>query len=132
MSLNRPQKKPEPPNRSISYLLSFSGIRTMDGNLGNGSKPDHRFLRGPIPLPWLIRAGQCRGKALALGMYIWFLCGVKRSSEFDINLSRIATNFLTTRRSMQRALDHLEEAKLVSVTRHRGRKHLVKIVSEIL
>jgi hypothetical protein len=30
-----------------------------------------RFLRGPVPWPWLVRAMALPGKALAVGLILW-------------------------------------------------------------
>src|SRR4051812_6814375 len=120
MSNNRLRVQPQTPDRSISYLLSYSGRSNMRSNPipPNG---DRRFVRGPVPLPWLVKAGQTKGKALALGVYLWFYNGVKKTNEFDINLSRIASIFNTSRRSMQRALQLLEQKGLVVVVRSQGK-----------
>jgi len=38
-----------------------------------------RFLKGPIPLDWIIAAAKLPGKALHVGIALWFLAGLKRS-----------------------------------------------------
>ena len=42
-------------------------------------RPD-LFLKGPIPLPWLAVAATLPGKALAVGIIIWFLQGIQKKS----------------------------------------------------
>jgi hypothetical protein len=44
-------------------------------------KPGQEFLCGPVPLPWLRRAATLRGKALAIGIALWFKAGVTKRGE---------------------------------------------------
>jgi hypothetical protein len=38
-------------------------------------RPGEKFLRGPIPWKWLIRAGRLPGKALQVGLLLWQAAG---------------------------------------------------------
>jgi hypothetical protein len=39
------------------------------------SKRTDRFLKGPVPMPWLATAARLPGKALAVGIALWRLGG---------------------------------------------------------
>jgi hypothetical protein len=40
-----------------------------------------KFLKGPIPLNWLSRASQLKGKSLQVGLSLWFLAGLTNSKR---------------------------------------------------
>jgi hypothetical protein len=42
-------------------------------------KPGEKFLKGPVPLPWLASTAQLPGKSLHLGIVLWFLTGLKNA-----------------------------------------------------
>jgi len=87
-----------------------------------------RFLRGPIPLDWLIQAGRQSGKALHVGIALWFLSGLKGSRR-KIALSQSILKLLgVSRHSGYRGLTKLEKAGLISVVRHPGRNPIVTIL----
>jgi DNA-binding transcriptional ArsR family regulator len=86
-----------------------------------------KFLRGPIPWLWLERAGELPGKALAVGLRVWFAAGCRDSSSVTVNLSRTGL----PRRTAQRGLIALERAGLVAVERRRGRPPVVTILNGV-
>ncbi len=77
------------------------------------------FLKGPIPWAWLQRATPLRGKALAVGLVLWFLKGLRKQSTVRLEPSKVRSLGLS-RRQCYRALDALEQAGLVAVQRHLG------------
>src|SRR5262249_29761549 len=81
-------------------------------------KPSEKFLKGPVPLPWLQVATRQKGKALHVGVGLWFWAGVKKTRTISLNLTRLEGDFGIRRHSASRALRALEEARLVSVSRH--------------
>lgn len=85
-----------------------------------------RFLKGPVPLSWLEAAGRCPGKALHLGVVLWFLAGVTGRREMSLGRSELA-RFGVNRYATSRALAALEKTKLVSVKRLPGRKRVVTL-----
>jgi hypothetical protein len=85
-----------------------------------------RFLKGPVPLSWLEEAGRCSGKALHLGVVLWFLAGVTGRREMSLGRSELA-RFGVNRYATSRALAVLEQANLVSVKRLPGRKRIVTL-----
>ena len=40
-------------------------------------KPGEKFLKGPIPWPWIESAGALPGKALAIGLAVWRKAGCR-------------------------------------------------------
>jgi hypothetical protein len=86
-----------------------------------------KFLKGPIPLPWLALAGRQPGKALHVAIVLRFLAGVARSSTVALS-GEVLTTFGVDRRAGHRGLAALERAGLVSVERHRGRQPRVTLL----
>ena len=86
-----------------------------------------RFLKGPVPLEWLIEAAKLPGKSLHVGVVLWFLSGLKKSREVTFAPSR-RREFGIGRHASYRALKCLEMAGLVRLKRKRGRAPLVTIV----
>lgn len=90
-------------------------------------RPGERFLKGPIPMEWLALAAKLPGKALHVGMAVWHLAGMKRSSTVILTAS-LLRSLGVTRYAARRALKVLEQAQLVSVGRHRGRNPTVVLL----
>jgi len=86
-----------------------------------------RFLKGPVPLAWLATAARLPGRALHVGVVIWFRAGLTRNRT--VRLSRVhVAPFGIDRYAMRRALAELEAAKLLSVTRASGRSPVVTVL----
>jgi hypothetical protein len=70
------------------YLLDPERLRLPPGATRQPTKrtrlPRHRageeFLRGPIPLAWLLRACRLSPKALAVALALWFKAGMSKNS----------------------------------------------------
>lgn len=94
------------------------------------SLPRHRvgerFLRGPIPWGWLLRAMRASGSALRVAMMVWYRAGFSNWPSVVVNLSRVPG---ASRGTASRGLRALERAGLVRVVRRSGRKPLVTIIS---
>ena len=80
-----------------------------------------RFVKGPIPQPWLASAAALPGKALAVGIAIWYRSGIEKSKESIKICPTALEQFNLKARTGRRGLAELEKAGLVSVVRHRGR-----------
>jgi hypothetical protein len=48
-----------------------------------------QFLKGPIPLSWIIRALSLSGKAWHVGTVLWFWAGITRSKTIALTPSRL-------------------------------------------
>ncbi|MBN1908504.1 MAG: hypothetical protein JW818_02085 [Pirellulales bacterium] len=83
-------------------------------------KPGNLFLKGPIPWSWLEKAMRLPGKALAVALVVWHLCGLKKSSTVHMEPSKIRSAGMSPRVA-RRGLKSLENAGLVAVDRHPGR-----------
>ena len=90
-------------------------------------RPQGRFLKGPIPLVWRQAAAQLPGKALHVGIALWFLVGVQGSLTVPLTPS-LLRQFGINRHAGYRAVHALEGAALVRVRRHRGRGPVVTVV----
>jgi hypothetical protein len=88
-----------------------------------------KFLCGPVPLDWLSMAAKCSGKALQLGLALWYLAGLTKSFTVKPTRSTL-TLFGLSRWSVTRNLRLLELAGLVTVERCKGKAPLVTIIEE--
>jgi hypothetical protein len=89
-----------------------------------------KFLKGPIPLHWLMVAANQPGKALPVAIALWYLSGLKRSCTVALSISSL-TDFGVGRLAGYRGLAALEKAGLVSVVRHPGRKPIVTLLDAV-
>jgi len=86
-----------------------------------------KFLKGPISLNWLGTAAKQSGKALHVGVALWFLSGLKRRQKVALSQS-ILNLFGVSRYSGYRGLTQLEKVGLISVVRHPGRNPIVTLL----
>jgi hypothetical protein len=77
------------------------------------------FVRGPIPLDWLVVAARLGGKALHVGLYCWYLAGLNDSVEVKLSTGKLQT-FGVSRQAVHRALAALERQRLLFVDRRPG------------
>ena len=87
---------------------------------------NEQFLRGPISLAWLCAAASLPGKALAVALATLFKSDVEKCDSVSVSPA-LLQRFGVSRQAGYRALGVLEEAKLVSVDRCRGRCTRVRI-----
>jgi hypothetical protein len=79
-----------------------------------------RFLKGPIPWNWVIRASQLPGNALAVGLCLWRLKGATKRTDIELGNSEVEP-FGIDRSGKSRALAELERAGLIKLQRKPGR-----------
>lgn len=95
-----------------------------------GTLPKKRyknFLKGPIPMNWINKAGSLPGKALHIGIILWHLAGMEKS--LTVKLSTKKQREMGIKRTTgYTALKKLEEAGLVSVKRRTGRNSVVTLI----
>jgi hypothetical protein len=89
--------------------------------------PKEEFLLGPIPMSWLSPASRLNGKALALGLALWFQGGRRSSRQVTLS-GPILERLNVKRKAMYRGLEALEAAGLVSVVRQLGKNPTVTIL----
>lgn len=131
-----------PVHSYISYVLSIRNMYDLDFNKFKYTKavkvdntrelPRHKngekFLKGPIPEPWLAQTAHLRGKTFAVAMNLWLLAGIKRESIVKLS-QKLLRSWGVDRFACYRALAALEKVKLISVERHRGRNPIVTILA---
>lgn len=86
-----------------------------------------KFLRGPVPLDWLQQAACLPGRALHVGVALWFLDGFEQAGTVQARPS-VLREFGMDRHASYRALRQLENAGLVSVLRMRGAAPMVTLL----
>jgi hypothetical protein len=112
----------------------------LDNFRGDGSlalppvnrKPRQRragwFVKGPLPGDWFGLAARLPGKALHVGLALWFLSGRNKQATVKLT-SESLRRFGLNRFAGRRGLSALEGAGLVRVRRHRGRCPVVEILT---
>jgi len=88
--------------------------------------PKEHFLKVPVPLGWLRAAAKQPGKAMSVGMYIWYLAGLTKRNRFALPTSKLKL-FGVDRSAQYRALNALESAGLILVERQRGRHAVITL-----
>ena len=86
-----------------------------------------RFLRGPVPLAWLVQAVGSRGRSLTMGLLLWHWAGMERRHTIRVRYGDLKL-FKMNRFAAYRALEALESASLISVERKPGCSPLVTIL----
>ena len=114
--------------RSSEFEIDHQTLQGEDKSLGSKKswEDDGLFLKGPIPLTWLIQAGLLPGKSLHIGIALWFLSGLQKSKQVSLTRS-VLEMFGVRRHSAYRALKLLESSSLVEVKRQAGRSPVVTI-----
>ena len=86
------------------------------------------FLKGPIPMAWLNEAARLPGKALNLGIAIWWLAGMAQTKTFKLTGKALA-QLGVSRDAAADALKRLEGRGLIRVQRAPGQRPTVEILS---
>jgi hypothetical protein len=86
------------------------------------------FLRGPVPMWWLSRAAALPGKALAVGIALWFKGGMSDNNEVKLSGPLLKTMGVG-RKACYRALAALAASGLVTVRGGVGRRPTVTVVT---
>jgi hypothetical protein len=97
------------------------------GAAPSGPGRTRRFLKGPVPLDWLLAVGCLPGKAMHIGVALWHQVGLCGGSPTVKLRWKLMGEFGVTRHSGYRALKALEAAGLISVVRHPGRSPVVTV-----
>ena len=90
-----------------------------------GRKTD-QFLKGPVPMPWLITAANLSGKALHIGVALWFWAGMKKSETFVLPRNAIK-NLGVSRQTCSTHLKAMEQAGLLSIEPQKGKKPKINL-----
>jgi hypothetical protein len=85
-----------------------------------------KFIKGPIPLDWISKANSLPGKAGAVGLALWFLVGVTRSTTIKIT-GQIEEIAACGRKAVYSALEALDSAGLIRKSNAAGCRPTVEI-----
>ena len=86
------------------------------------------FLKGPIPMVWLNEAAKLPGKAINLGIAIWWLAGMAKTKTFKLT-GKALDQLGVSRDAASGALKRLEARGLIRVQRSPGQRPTVEILS---
>ena len=86
------------------------------------------FLKGPIPMAWLNEAAKLPGKAINLGLAIWWLDGMAKTKTFKLT-GKALDQLDISRDAAADALKRLEGRGLIRVQRAPGQRPTVEILS---
>lgn len=89
-------------------------------DLAAQSKPLGRYLKGPIPWNWVLRASMLLGKALIIGLCLWRISSATKSKTVVLG-NRELEPLGIGRSAKSRALAELEGAGLIRTERRPGR-----------
>lgn len=88
-----------------------------------------KFLKGPVPLDWLTAVTQLPGKAINVGIALWWIAGMSKTGE--LKLTRQAQLAFNISKDAERdGLRRLQQAGLIELTARPGQRHTVRIVKE--
>lgn len=88
------------------------------------------FLKGPIPMAWLNEAAKLPGKALNLGIAIWWLYGMAKTKTFKLT-GKALGQLDISRDAASSALKRLEAQGLIRVQRSPGQRPTVEILAVV-
>jgi hypothetical protein len=110
--------------RSGKYVVMDQFVETdARESAGIETKPapnSNRFLKGPIPWDWIIRASGLPGPALTIGLCLWRLKGATRKDTVALGNAELRP-FGIDRAAKSRGLAALEKVGLIKVDRNPGR-----------
>lgn len=115
------------PTDPVSKYGKTGPIPTVNKKRPPRHKPGERFLKGPIPFDWLARVARFQGKALNVGIALWFWGGLARKREVKVSYADL-TELSVCRRTAYRVFAKLERANLIRVKRSPGRSPIVTIL----
>lgn len=86
-----------------------------------------KFIKGPIPLPWIVKASSVDSKALSVAWVIWLYHGLNKSQLFKLS-NKDLSNIDISRQTKSRVLKKLEQAELIKVSRSAGKSPIIEII----
>lgn len=124
-----PTTSPSPSINLDEFRLESSQLNQSSGSTSQPSRQKRKFIRGPIDLAWVMKAGRLKGKALQVGMILWFESGCQESRTVPLRQS-LAQEFGCHRDTVIRAVRELEKAGLVTITSDPGKCLSVTLLKE--
>jgi len=96
-----------------------------------------QLRRGPVrpfivatPLEWETKAARLPGKALHVARALWYLSGLRKTTDGIKMQARVLSVFGVSHQSYNRCLKRMETAGLVRVERSPGQTSVVSILDE--
>jgi hypothetical protein len=86
------------------------------------------FLMGKIPMPWLQSASRLGGKALNVGVQLWFRARMCGSGRVSVSVSALSQAMGFERTSGHRAIRALQDAGLIEARQVAGRNTEVTLL----
>ena len=117
--------------------LDIENFRLPNNYVGTCPKPPKKprkprftgnFLKGPIPIAWLMKASALPGKAFQTGIVLWHLCGL-RKNETVVLANGLLEQFHISRQAKYRCLKALEGAGLIAVEWRKDRNPKITILT---
>ena len=104
---------------------SFTDSKESEGRVNVRHYSTDPFLKGPVPLRWLIKAAGLGKCALMVGLVLWYRDGMRGQKTFRMGRGEIAKLLSVSQLTVLRGIRRLEEGNLIFVLREPGRKFLV-------
>jgi len=89
-----------------------------------------RYIKGPIPLDWIICAAQLGGKTVNLALALWYLKGLQRSDTVILT-HKMLREFGVSVNTSYRLLERMEGSGLVRIKQQPGSAPRVTIMEAI-
>ena len=110
---------------ALNQKTSFPSV--VDLKPRNKTRQVEPFLRGPVPMSWLMEAFKVAGGGgLMLGLKLWWVSGMTGSKTFSINVTRVETG--QSQRNKWRMLKMLECAGLLRKATQPGKRLQIELL----
>jgi len=117
----------------MSFLIDLADYEIKQPFVSRGSKGRVKvkryltdpFLKGPVPLSWLVKAAGLGKSALMVGLVLWYMDGMRGQRSFRLSRGDIARLFKISRWTVLRGIKRLEQHNLIFVLREPGHKLVV-------
>ncbi len=92
------------------------------------ARKGQHFIKGPIPLTWLMAASHLPGRAVNMGLLIWYRVGLEGKNR--VQITRKISHLMGMKKdTAARALYALERAGLIKIARPRGSAPVVTLLA---
>ena len=109
-----------------SGLLNLTEKQDAQNSV-NRSARTNRFIKGPIPLNWVVVAAGLPGKSFHVGMVLWYLVGLTGSRCVKLTQKEL-DRFEINRNAKYRSLQFLEQSGLISVQSENGKNPHITVL----
>lgn len=90
-----------------------------------------RFISGPIPLDWLLKAQAQGHAAFYVGVFLWYFCGMNGRREcFRVGIPDLMLGTIS-RKTVQRGIKRLQSAGLISRSTKKGSKGEIQLMDTV-